>query len=225
MQPESPFSVYECRNGRVRKEHLVKVPVNIDQTKWLHLAQQGDAEAFAMLVKAYQVPVYNLCYRMLGEAGEAEDAAQETFMRAYRGLSHYDAERSFATWLLSIASHYCIDHARRRRILPLPMETLLPSQQQADAAPGPEDVLSLRERREQVSEMVRNLNPHRRAAVLLRYWYDLSYEEISQVLSLSVSAVKSQLHRARRELAQSWLELEGRQALTVRGRENEPSAV
>jgi len=83
--------------------------------QWIEKACHGDDEAFAMLVNTYQTPVYNLCYRMLGEATAAEDAAQETFWRAYQALKRYDPQRSFATWLLSIAAHYCIDQQRKQR--------------------------------------------------------------------------------------------------------------
>ena len=83
---------------------------------WLKKAQKGDDLAFSYLVEAYQRPVYNLCYRMLGNAGDAEDAAQETFIRAYKALHSYDPSRKFSTWLLSIASNYCIDQHRRRKL-------------------------------------------------------------------------------------------------------------
>jgi RNA polymerase sigma-70 factor (ECF subfamily) len=69
---------------------------------WLKRAQKGDDLAFSNLVEAYQSPVYNLCYRMLGNAGDAEDAAQETFIRAYKALHRYDPSRKFSTWLLSM---------------------------------------------------------------------------------------------------------------------------
>jgi RNA polymerase sigma-70 factor (ECF subfamily) len=86
-----------------------------DEKTWIIQAQHGNDDAFTNLVETYQKPVYNLCYRMLGESEAAEDAAQETFLKAYQNLSRYDRERSFATWLLSIAAHYCIDRLRRRR--------------------------------------------------------------------------------------------------------------
>ena len=89
--------------------------VNIDR-EWIDKACQGDDEAFTKLVETYQNPVYNMCYRMLGEAGAAEDAAQETFWRAYQNLKRYDPQRSFITWILSIAAHYCIDQQRKRRL-------------------------------------------------------------------------------------------------------------
>ena len=83
---------------------------------WLKQAQKGDDLAFSRLVEAYQKPVYNLCYRMLGNAGDAEDAAQETFIRAYKAIRRYDTSRKFSTWLLTIASNYCIDQHRRRKL-------------------------------------------------------------------------------------------------------------
>ncbi len=82
----------------------------MDQERaWIEQALGGDQEAFGHLVRAYERPVYNLTYRMLGNSAEAEDAAQETFLRAYSKLATYQPGRKFVNWLLSIASHYCID--------------------------------------------------------------------------------------------------------------------
>lgn len=78
-------------------------------------AQRGDKAAFAQIVAEFQTPVYNLAYRMLGNRNDAEDAAQETFLRAYAQLKTYDPGQSFGTWLLSVAAHYCIDRLRRRK--------------------------------------------------------------------------------------------------------------
>jgi len=80
--------------------------VLVNESEWLIKAQRGDPEAFTCLLEAYQRPVFNLCYRMLGNAQDAEDAAQETFLRAYQHLKRYDNSRPFSTWLLSIAAHY-----------------------------------------------------------------------------------------------------------------------
>jgi RNA polymerase sigma-70 factor (ECF subfamily) len=176
-----------------------------NESEWIHRAKQGDDDAFAMLVEAYHVPVYNLCYRMLGNPSEAEDAAQETFLRAYKGLNRYDPDRRFATWLLSIASHHCIDRLRRRRFPIHSLDELLPWQQKADDAPGPETALTVKEDQETIRMMLDQLGEKERVMLILRYWYDLSYEEIAQSLSSSVSAVKSRLHRARRQLAEQWI--------------------
>jgi len=100
------------------------------EATWIQKARTGDptasADAFARLVEAYQAPVYNLAYRMLGSAAEAEDAAQETFIRAYTRLDTYDPTRKFSSWLLAIASHYCVDVLRRRRLQTMPLDDLPP---------------------------------------------------------------------------------------------------
>jgi RNA polymerase sigma-70 factor (ECF subfamily) len=172
-----------------------------DERMLLNCAIQGDESAFTGIVEMYQNQVYNLCYRMLGEAGEAEDAAQESFWKAFRGLHQYDPNRSFKTWLLSIASHHCIDRIRRRRLHFRSLEELKPWEEKPDSSPGPEAITVQREKELVIEMILAQLKPPDRAAVVLRYWYDMSYEEIAETLSLTVSAVKSRLHRARRELA------------------------
>ncbi len=174
---------------------------NPDQ-EWLEKARNGDDDAFAKLVETYQNPVYNLCYRMLGEGTAAEDAAQETFWRAYQNLKRYDQERSFITWLLSIAAHYCIDQQRKKR-LPIFELDEFPDIDLMDATiPNPEKELGQNQEKEALHTLINELNPQDRATVILKYWYDCSEEEISKMLSLTVSAVKSRLHRSRRQLAE-----------------------
>ncbi len=183
-------------------------------------AQNGDEEAFTSLVLQYQNPVYNLCYRMLGNAQEAEDAAQETFWRAYQAIRRYDRNRSFATWLLSIAAHYCIDQQRKKRITTMEiedwMEEVIP-----DHGPEPEKHIRDHEERQSIQSLLSFLNPQDRAAVILRYWYECSEEEISHALQLSVSAVKSRLHRARLRLAKQYQSQQ--YAMTERIRDESPA--
>lgn len=172
--------------------------------EYLRLAQEGDDEAFERIVETYQTPVYNLCYRMLGNAQEAEDAAQETFWRAYQAIRRYDPQRSFITWLLSIASHYCIDLQRKKRVPTLEIE-LMPEEDAPDQhTPNLERLVSRKEEEQMVHRLLDSLSPQDRAAMIMRYWHDFSDEEIGQALSLTVSAVKSRLHRARVLLAQRW---------------------
>jgi len=181
-----------------------------NEAEWIRLAREGNQDAFGRLVVAYQTPVYNLAYRMLGNAAEAEEAAQEAFLRAYTHLRSYDPQRPFRSWLLSIASHHCIDQLRRRRITWLSFEdeiavpdgsTGLAEVQLASNSPNPEAVVTRREREEQMQQLLAALPPTDRAAITLRYWYDYSYEEIAETLNLTVSAVKSRLYRTRRGLA------------------------
>lgn len=175
--------------------------------EWIAQAQKGNSEAFSKLVEACQTPVYNLCNRMLNDPYEAEDAAQETFLRAYNNLRHYDESRSFSTWLLSIAAHYCIDQIRKRRMNLLSLDDAV-YLDPPDAAPGPETALTTGEEQKRVRLLLEKLSPQDRAAVIMLYWYDLSYDEIAEGLSMTVSAVKSRLHRARQVMAQSWSEQE-----------------
>lgn len=179
--------------------------MNEEQT-WILQAQQGNDEAFTRLVEHYQTPVFNLCYRMLGEPEAAEDAAQESFLRAYQNLSRYDRQRPFATWLLSIAAHHCIDRLRRRRFVIFSLDaeredddrpTELPDRNAID----PEQEAIRREEQEGIQTALRGLDATDRAAIVLRYWYDFSEVEIAESLNLTVSAVKSRLHRARKAVA------------------------
>lgn len=162
----------------------------------------GDQDAFAELVETYQRPVYNLTYRMLGEAGEAEDAAQEAFLRAYQHIDRYDATRPFKTWLLSIASNYCIDKLRKRRLTWLSIDEPLPPHPALASPEGdPEDTALTDERQAAIQSMLAELAPEYRAAVILRYWYDMSYQEIADLLDTTESAIKSRLFRARQALS------------------------
>jgi RNA polymerase sigma-70 factor (ECF subfamily) len=188
----------------------------------LQRALDGDEEAFGMIVETYQRPVYNLCYRMLGDPVDAEDAAQETFWRAYQNIKRYDPSRPFPTWLLSIAAHFCIDQQRKRRV-PILSVDLLPEEDAPDPAPNPEKVVGELEETSQMRRLLNKLGPQDRAAVILRYWYEFSEEEISKTLNLTVSAVKSRLHRARKELAEQWQEAQIQNKLPERRKHESPA--
>ncbi|MGE5249621.1 MAG: RNA polymerase sigma factor [Bacteroidota bacterium] len=181
-----------------------------EELTWVLQAQEGSDEAFARIVEAYQTPVYNLCYRMLGEAEAAEDAAQETFLRVFQHLHRYDRKRAFATWLLSIAAHYCIDRLRRRKLSVFSIDQADESDAGFElpdpASPDPEAESIRKEERERLHRLLRSLEPIDRAAIVMRYWHDFSEAEIAESLDLSVSAVKSRLHRARRQMAGLWQE-------------------
>ena len=169
----------------------------------------GDQMAFAELVARYQGAVYNLAYRMLGDPTEAEDATQEVFVRAWSQLRTFDPDRRFSTWLLSIASHYTIDMLRRRKpAAPLDEVALF----KPDDAPEPDEVVLQNEQRDMVNRLLGTLPDRYRSVTVLRYYNGLSYDEIASVTGLSESAVKTQLHRARRMLAEKLVHEQGGQA-------------
>lgn len=176
-----------------------------DETIWLARARAGDQEAFSRLIEMYQTPIFNLAYRMLGDPGEAEDAAQEAFLRAYTRLSTYDSRRSFKTWLFSIASHHCIDRLRKRRLTWISIDEPLPpnlAPALAEKTPGPEEQTAQGEQAALIQRHLARLSPEDRAVIVMRYWDDFSYEEIAEATGGTVSAVKSRLHRARLALAE-----------------------
>lgn len=180
-----------------------KPQVSPSEADCLQRALNGDEQAFTELLDLYQTPVHNLCYRMLGNPQEAEDAAQETFWRAYRNLQRYDPNRSFPTWLLSIAAHYCIDQQRRRRLPVIELDEIFEDMEDitADPAPTPEKIIAENEDIQAVQKQLAGLNPGDKAVLVLRYFQEMSEDEICKALSISKSAVKSRLHRARLHLA------------------------
>ncbi len=172
----------------------------------LERAQQGDHQAFAQIVQSYQRPVYNLCYRMLSSPEEAEDATQETFIRAYTSLDKYDPDRKFVNWVLTIASNHCVDRLRKRRI----HTTSIEDDPYVERIPMPESVnphqvAEKRERADEIQHWIDQLPPDYRTPLVLLYWYGYSYEEIAETMNLSVPAVKSRLHRARKRIAHMML--------------------
>ena len=104
------------------------------------------------MVERYQVAVYNLCYRMLGQGQDAEDAAQEVFLRVYRQLGSYNPAHRFSTWVLSIASHYCIDQLRKRRLSLAPLESIVTWARSREA--GPDDLAIDSEGRDEIQRLL-----------------------------------------------------------------------
>jgi RNA polymerase sigma-70 factor, ECF subfamily len=174
-----------------------------EDTALVRRALAGDQEAFATIVEKYKDPVFNVAYRMLGNPTEAEDVAQETFVRAYTQLRTYQEGRRFSTWLLSIASHLSIDQLRRRRFLALPLENAPFLEWIADLGAGPEQAALQLEASDEMQKVLSVLPPKYRTVLVLRYWYDLSYEEIAEMLGLTSALVKARLHRARELVART----------------------
>ncbi len=173
----------------------------------LTLAQNGDQAAINTLVTTYQQPVFSLCYRLLGERREAEDAAQESLIKAVTKLHTYDAARPFKPWILRIASNECIDRLRRHT-----PEVSLDGmgddgawEWQAGNSPNPEAALLASEQEARARAILETLAPLDRAMVVMFYWEGLSYQEIAEATTTTLSAVKSRLFRARRTMAAEYM--------------------
>ena len=174
-----------------------------DEAAVIAHARRGDMAAFATLVEQYQSPVYSLAYRMLGSAPEAEDAAQETFLRAYRRLGSYQPTRKFASWLLSIAAHYCIDQLRRSHGYQPSLDDANWQDGLVSDQPQPEAIILERERSGNIQALLQALPAAQRAVLALRYWSELSIAEIAGITGDSEGAVKVKLYRARQVLTRT----------------------
>jgi RNA polymerase sigma-70 factor (ECF subfamily) len=162
-------------------------------------ARRGAAggDALGELVTRYQTSVFNVCYRLLHERGEAEDLAQETFMRAYDRLDTFNLDREFGPWIRRIAANLCLNYLQTRKAT-APFD----EERDADDRQGPERQVEGHERSAQVRAALASLPPHYRLVVELRHYQELSYEEIAAELSIPLSDVKSHLFRARKLLAE-----------------------
>jgi RNA polymerase sigma-70 factor (ECF subfamily) len=185
----------------------------IDDVTWVRQTLGGEVTAFSHLVDRYKGPVYSLAYRILGRPADAEDAAQEAFVRAFTKLDTYDPERKFSTWLLSITANLCVDHLRRKR--PVLLDDLTPGTRWDQATAGPETLLLRREQQTEVQRVLEVLPAKYRQVVVLHYWDELSCAEIGQVMGLSENGVKTRLHRARQMLAERLRGSEPRLALAA----------
>ncbi|OEH92611.1 RNA polymerase sigma factor SigW [Bacillus solimangrovi] len=174
--------------------------------KRIEQVKKGDQDAFAEIVELYKDKVYQLCYRMLGNAHEAEDIAQEAFIRAYVNINSYDTNRKFSTWLFRIATNLSIDRIRKKKpdyFLDQEIagsEGLTLYSQIADKGPLPEEDVESLELQEWIQNEISALPPKYRAAIVLKYIEELSLKEISQVLDLPINTVKTRIHRGREAL-------------------------
>lgn len=168
--------------------------------------QRGEDEAFSDLMALHEKQVYNLCLRMTGNPEDAQDLAQEAFLKAWRGLQFYKFESSFSTWLYRLTSNVCIDFLRQQKRRSALSLTVTDEQGEEaelevpDAEPLPEQQVIHREDRQAIANAMSELEEEYRLALTLRVVDDLPYEQIADVLDLKVGTVKSRIARARMKL-------------------------
>lgn len=183
--------------------------INVQDRQLVDRCLAGDAAAWEEVVRLHSRRIYNLCFRFTGRPQDAEDLAQDVFVRLFRNLGSYRAEvGSLATWLTTLTRNLLIDHYRRGRAdrMTDSIETVTP---EGDTAPLPipakgrpaDHAVWGREVQEQVQRALLRLSPELREAVILRDLQDLDYKEIAAVLRLPEGTVKSRINRGRIELA------------------------
>ncbi len=183
----------------------------------------GDADAFTRLVELYQERLLRLAERLLGDAEEARDAAQEVYLRVYRKAASVKPQGQLYTWLYRIAVNYCLNRLRRRRLvrflrLEAPGEEEAPAFEPADRAPDPMAALEARRRWRATRRAIDLLPGNQRAVLVLARFEGLSYREISAALGITLGAVESRLFRAMRNLEAA----QEASAPRVSSREGEP---
>jgi RNA polymerase sigma factor (sigma-70 family) len=165
------------------------------------LARSGSAAAWGRLYEILAPSVFRLCRRVLPGREDAEDATSEIFLKARLRLSQWDASRPFAPWLYRVAANHCWDELRKRRGRGAELDDPEPTlAEMEDGAPSPQEAVLAMESRDSLRSRLRELDDRSRLALVLRYFVDMSYEEIGQVLGISSNFAGVLLLRARRAL-------------------------
>ena len=172
--------------------------ISNDNNDLIKRFKKRDSAAFEVLVRKYQDIVYNLCRYMLQDPEKAQDAAQDVFLKAYRGLKDFRPDFSIHTWLYRIAVNTCLDYKRksyREALRNEPLAEDLPSKE-----PFADQLYVSRESTKAIQRALQKLPEKLRATIVLREIEELSYEEIAQILRTSIGTVKSRISRAREQL-------------------------
>ncbi len=185
-------------------------PAGESDSALVSACQRGDREAFDRLVERYQREIYRLCYRYVNQHEDANDLAQEAFLKAWRAIGRFRGESAFSTWLYRIAVNACLNHRAARRPATQELPDNLP-----DPERGAEARAVRRDEARRVREAVSRLPQKQRATLILKVYQELTHEQVAEVLGSSVGTVKSNLFHAlgnlRRLLAEP-AERRGREA-------------
>ncbi|HVN80644.1 MAG TPA: sigma-70 family RNA polymerase sigma factor [Terriglobia bacterium] len=175
-----------------------KAREDLQEEAWVTASQKGDTLAFNRLVLKWEGPIYNLALRMLQHEDEAAEATQEVFLLAFRNIGRFRRESRFSTWLYRIASNHCTTHLRQRPVeahcsldddkLEMTLGPLLPVEE------SHEKELLNEESRQRVARALGRLSPEQRIVVELKFFKELTFEEISQVVQVPLSTVKTRLY-------------------------------
>lgn len=172
-------------------------------------AKKNDPKAFETLLKKYRKSVYYMLLKMVNNADDAEDLTQEAFAKAFNSLAKFDSKYAFSTWLFRIATNNCIDFIRKKRIQTVSIDTPYENDDGdsmsfdlPDPNLSPDGLMLKKQRKEYLGKAVERLPAKYKRLVQLRYFQELSYDEVAKELELPLGTVKAQLFRARELLSQ-----------------------
>lgn len=177
------------------------------------LARTGSEKAYRELLDRYQRPVFSLIYRMVRDREQAEDLAQETFVKVFNHLESFNPKYKFSSWIFKIASNLSIDHLRKKepetvsldgsRHATTAEETEASRIQVESRDENPEQFVEARELGAEIEQAIGKLRPEYRTAIVLRHVEGRPYEEISEIMDVPLGTVKTYIHRARSELRET----------------------
>lgn len=171
---------------------------NAEDLEIIHLVLRGNTEEFRKLIEKYHDMIFRLCRSFLKNTEEAEDAAQEIFIRAFKSIGTFQLEKRFGTWLYAIGVNYL--KKRYAKIKRFPEPTEIKTDLAAADSPGPDEIIELNEQRREIREAVQSLPENIRSVTILYYLEEKSVEEITELMEIGRENVKSRLHRARKKL-------------------------
>ncbi|MCB0513664.1 MAG: RNA polymerase sigma factor [Bacteroidetes bacterium] len=173
------------------------------ENQLLEQALNNDQRAFTLLMEKYQNAIQHLAFRIVGNREDAEDIMIETFSKAFDNLASYSNQYAFSTWIFKIASNTSIDFLRRKHIIKVNIDedTNIQNHTRLQFNKTPEMEFILHQQKDKIRSFLQQLEKNQREILELRYFKELSYEEIAEQLQISLSNVKIQLHRAKKSLA------------------------
>ncbi|CAA9359913.1 MAG: hypothetical protein AVDCRST_MAG68-4337 [uncultured Gemmatimonadetes bacterium] len=201
---------YRSPGGTVFTPFPTLISTALTDHELVALAQKGSEKAYRELLGRYQRPVFSLIYRMLRDREQAEDLAQETFVRVFNHIDRYDPKYKFSSWIFKIATNLTIDHIRKKEVATVSIdgsryavtadEIEASTISVASDDENPEELLEAKELGSSIEEAIGGLRAEYRTAILLRHVEGREYQEIADIMGLPLGTIKTFIHRARKEL-------------------------
>lgn len=188
----------------VARPARTRAAVSPEEKALIERCKRGDLAAFNELVKKYEKQVYNFAYRLTGNYDDANDVAQDAFLRVFNAIGSFRGDASFSTWLFRITTNVFLDERKRARAHPhssldeyMELDESSVARQIEDPSPTPDALMEERERAQVLQQTINSLPEYQRAMVTLYHSQQKSYEEIAEIMELPIGTVKSRLNRAR----------------------------